>query len=123
VVVLDLFRLEGKLEKSYTVANNDTIQIADPSDNLGSQTQVDVAISNSLNDLFTKGVFQDLTVIPVVDAPNEEFKDKLLRNYENFTRKYNMELKNDVQPSTKTLMMGATVIGKMITSYLLSTTK
>lgn len=123
MVVLDLFRLEGKLEKSYTVANNDTIQIADPSDNLGSQTQVDVAISNSLNDLFTKGVFQDLTVIPVVDAPNEEFKDKLLRNYENFTRKYNMELKNDVQPSTKTLMMGATVIGKMITSYLLSTTK
>ncbi|MEJ2778204.1 SelD-related putative sulfur metabolism protein [Stygiolobus sp. RP850M] len=112
VAVLDLFRLEGKLEKSYTVANNDTIQIVDPLDNPGSQTQVDVAISNSLNDLFAKGVFQDLTVIPVADAPNEELKDKLLKNYENFTRKYNMELKNDVQPSTKTLMMGATVIGK-----------
>ena len=112
VAVLDLFRLEGKKENSYTVANNDTIQIVDPLDNPGSQTQVDVAVSNSLNDLFTKGAFQDLTIIPVADAPNEELKEKLLRNYENYARKYNMELKSDVQPNTGTLMMGATVIGK-----------
>ncbi|BCU70337.1 SelD-related putative sulfur metabolism protein [Stygiolobus caldivivus] len=112
IALLDLFRLEGRRERSYTVANNDTIQIVDPLDNPGSQTQVDVAISNSLNDLFTKGVFQGLTVIPVADAPNDELKRRLLGNYENFTRKYNMELKDDIQPSTKTLMMGATVIGK-----------
>ncbi|BFH73692.1 SelD-related putative sulfur metabolism protein [Sulfurisphaera javensis] len=112
VAVLDLFRLDGKEEKSYTVANNDTIQIVDPLDNPGSQTQVDVAISNSLNDLFTKGAYQDLIIVPVVDAPNEKLKEILLSNYENFTKKYNMSLKHDIQPSVGTLMMGATVIGK-----------
>ena len=112
VAVLDLFKLDGEKEKSYTVANNDTIQIVDPLDNPGSQVQVDVAISNSLNDLFTKGAFQDLTIIPVADAPNEELKTKILSNYENYARKYNMELKSEIQPSVGTLMIGATVIGK-----------
>ena len=112
VAVIDLFKLDGKEEKSYTVANNDTIQIVDPLDDPGSQVQVDVAISNALNDLFAKGTFQDLTIIPVVDAPNEELKTKILSNYENYARKYNMELRNEIQPSVGTLMIGATVIGK-----------
>jgi len=112
VAVLDLFRLDGEKEKSYTVANNDTIQIVDPMDNPGSEVQVDVAISNSLNDLFTKGVYQDLLVIPVVDAPNDELKQKILSNYYSFTKRYGMELREEVQPDTKTLMMGATVVGK-----------
>ena len=112
VAVLDLFRLEGGKENSYTVANNDTIQIVDPLDDPGSQMQVDVAISNSLNDLFTKGVFQDLKMIPVADAPVDELKQQLLRNFENYSRTYSIELLNDVQPNSKTLMIGATVIGK-----------
>ncbi|QGA53252.1 selenide, water dikinase [Sulfolobus sp. E5-1-F] len=112
VAVLDLFRLDGEKEKSYTVANNDTIQIVDPLDDPGSQMQVDVAISNSLNDLFTKGVFQDLRMIPVVDAPTEDLKEQLLRNAENYSRQYSIELLSDIQPNSKTLMIGATVIGK-----------
>lgn len=112
VAVLDLFKLDGGEEPSYTVANNDTIQIVDPLDNPGSQVQVDVAISNSLNDLFTKGAYQDLVTIPVVDAPNEELKRKILSNYENYARKYNIELRDEIQPSVGTLMMGATVTGK-----------
>ncbi|MEM0257223.1 MAG: SelD-related putative sulfur metabolism protein, partial [Saccharolobus sp.] len=84
VAVLDLFSLEGGKENSYTVTNNDTIQIVDPLDDPGSQMQVDVAISNSLNDLFTKGVFQDLKLIPVADAPVDELKQQLLKNFENY---------------------------------------
>lgn len=112
VVVFDLFRLEGKRESSYTLANNDTVQIVDPLDPPGSQVQVDVAVSNSLNDLFAKGAFQELKVMPVADAPNEELKGKLLNNFEGFARRYNMELVEVEQPNTKTLMMGATVVGK-----------
>ncbi|MEM3204606.1 MAG: SelD-related putative sulfur metabolism protein [Saccharolobus sp.] len=112
VAVLDLFSLEGGKENSYTVTNNDTIQIVDPLDDPGSQMQVDVAISNSLNDLFTKGVFQDLKLIPVADAPVDELKQQLLKNFENYARTYSIELLDDIQPSSKTLMIGATVIGK-----------
>jgi len=69
VAVLDLIKLDGGRLKSYTLANNDTIQIVDPLEDPGTQMQVDVGVSNSLNDLFTKGAFQDLKMIPVADTP------------------------------------------------------
>ncbi len=112
VAVLDLIKLDGNPQKSYTLANNDTIQIVDPLDDPGSQMQVDVGISNSLNDLFTKGAFQDLKMIPVADAPDPELKETLLRNFKSFANRYGIKLIEDVQPQTGTLMIGATVIGK-----------
>ncbi|AKV75290.1 MULTISPECIES: SelD-related putative sulfur metabolism protein [Metallosphaera] len=112
VGVLDLIKLDGKALNSYTLANNDTIQIVDPLDDPGSQMQVDVGISNSLNDLFTKGAFQELRMIPVADAPDPELKETLMRNFESFSKRYGVELLQDIQPQTGTLMIGATVIGK-----------
>jgi selenophosphate synthase len=112
VAVLDLIRLDGGELKSYTLANNDTIQIVDPLDDPGSQVQVDVAVSNALNDLFTKGAFQDLKMIPVADAPDPELKRTLLSNFESFSKRYNVGLVNEVQPDTGTLIIGATVIGR-----------
>ena len=112
VAVLDLIKLDGGRLKSYTLANNDTIQIVDPLEDPGTQMQVDVGVSNSLNDLFTKGAFQDLKMIPVADAPDPELKEKLMRNFENFSRRYNVPVIDEVQPSTGTLMIGATIIGR-----------
>jgi selenophosphate synthase len=112
VAVLDLIKLDGERLKSYTLANNDTIQIVDPLEDPGTQMQVDVGVSNSLNDLFTKGAFQDLKMIPVADAPDPELKEKLMRNFENFSRRYNVPVIDEVQPSTGTLMIGATIIGR-----------
>lgn len=112
VAVFDLFRLEGERESSYTLANNDTVQIVDPLDPPGSQVQVDVAVSNSLNDLFAKGAFQDLKVMPVADAPDGELKSRILGNFGEFAERYGMELVEVGQPDTKTLMIGATVVGK-----------
>ncbi|WP_405041401.1 SelD-related putative sulfur metabolism protein [Metallosphaera sp.] len=112
VGILDLFKLDGRELRSYTLSNNDTIQIVDPLDDPGSQMQVDVGVSNSLNDLFTKGAFQDLKMIPVADAPDPDLKKTLLNNFERFSKRYNVELLTDVQPSTGTLMIGATVVGK-----------
>ncbi|MEM0257224.1 MAG: hypothetical protein QXV58_14975, partial [Saccharolobus sp.] len=34
------------------------------------------------------------------------------KNFENYARTYSIELLDDIQPSSKTLMIGATVIGK-----------
>jgi Selenophosphate synthase len=112
VAVLDLIKLDGGRLKSYTLANNDTIQIVDPLEDPGTQMQVDVGVSNSLNDLFTKGAFQDLKMIPVADAPDPELKEKLMRNFENFSRRYNVPVIDEVQPSTGTLMIGATILGR-----------
>ncbi|MEM1627587.1 MAG: SelD-related putative sulfur metabolism protein [Sulfolobaceae archaeon] len=112
VAVLDLFKLDGEFENSYTLVNNDTIQIVDPLEDPTSRLQTDVAISNSLNDLFAKGAYQDVRVIPVVDAPKAEIKERLLSNFEEFSKEYSFSLVNEVQPNTNTLMIGATVIAK-----------
>ncbi|WP_432417913.1 SelD-related putative sulfur metabolism protein [Acidianus brierleyi] len=112
VAVIDLVKLEGKDTNSYTLANNDTIQIVDPLDDPGSQMQVDVAISNSLNDLFTKGAFQNLRMTPLYDSPDIDLKERLRKNFYNFSKKYNIEINDDVQPNTGTLMIGATVFGE-----------
>ncbi|MCY0860489.1 MAG: SelD-related putative sulfur metabolism protein [Sulfolobaceae archaeon] len=112
VAIIDLVQLNGKEQNSYTVMNNDTIQIVDPMEDPGSQMQVDVAVSNALNDLFTKGAIQDLAMLPVADAPSEELKEKLLQGFRNFAEKYNVNLVNEIQPNTNSLMIGATVIGK-----------
>ncbi|MEW9491842.1 MAG: SelD-related putative sulfur metabolism protein [Candidatus Aramenus sulfurataquae] len=111
VAVLDMFKLDGKKLNSYTLANNDTIQIVDPLEDPGSQMQVDVAVSNSLNDLFTKGAFEDIKIIPVYDGP-DELKEELKRNFENFASRYDLQLIEEVQPRKGGLMIGATVIAK-----------
>jgi selenophosphate synthase len=112
VAVLDMIKLGGRKLNSYTAANNDTIQIVDPLEEPGSQMQTDVAISNSLNDLFTKGVYKDLVLIPLVDAPERKLKERILSNFYDYSRRYNIEVKEEIQPETNTLMIGATVIGK-----------
>ncbi|NON63460.1 SelD-related putative sulfur metabolism protein [Acidianus sp. RZ1] len=112
VAVIDSIRLDDEKENSYTLANNDTIQIVDPLDDPGSQLQVDVAVSNSLNDLFTKGAFQELKMIPVADAPDEELKKQIILNFTSFAKKYGIKEVNDIQPSTKSLLLGATIVGK-----------
>jgi len=43
-------------------ANNDTIQIIDPAEDPGSCLQVAVALSNSLNDLFTVGAWRNIRI-------------------------------------------------------------
>ncbi|MFZ8795745.1 MAG: hypothetical protein ACO2O2_17950 [Acidilobaceae archaeon] len=42
--------------------NNDTIQIIDPAEDPGSCLQVAVALSNSLNDLFTVGAWRNIRI-------------------------------------------------------------
>lgn len=112
VAIIDLVQLNGNKLSSYTLMNNDTIQIVDPMEDPGSQLQVDVAVSNSLNDLFTKGAIQDLAIIPVIDAPSEELKKELFKGFKNYAERYSTSLINEIQPNTNTLMIGATVIGK-----------
>jgi len=65
--MVDFLKAEGS--RGYVLANNDTIQIIDPSEDFDSPLQVAVAVNNALNDLFTKGAWRDLHIAPVYDAP------------------------------------------------------
>lgn len=108
------FIREGKgRPDGYTVANNDTIQVIDPTLDPTSREQADVAVSNSLNDLLTLATCEELELRPVVDAPSEEMKTQILRNMEEFAREHGLRFVETAQPQTGKLIMGATVVGRI----------
>ncbi len=104
--------MDGKPD-GYTVANNDTIQVIDPTLDPASKEQAYVAVSNSLNDLLTLATCEELELHPVADAPTPEMKAQILKNMEAFAREHRLEFVRVPQPETGKLIMGATVVGKI----------
>ncbi|HIC84378.1 MAG TPA: selenide, water dikinase [Nitrososphaerales archaeon] len=111
--LFDFISYEEGRSDGWCLSNNDTIQIIDPTADPSSEQQTNVAISNSLNDLISLGCFEELKVLPVVDAPNEEIKNNISKNMETFANKYNIELLTSESPQRGKLLIGATMFGTL----------
>lgn len=101
--------LKAEEGEGYVLANNDTIQVIDPSEDLDSPLQVAVAINNALNDLYVKGVHKGVEIAPVYDAP-ERYKARI----EAAVRAHASSLGRLVeapQPGRGYLLLGATAYG------------
>ncbi len=94
------------------MANNDTIQVIDPTDDPGSSAQTYVAISNSLNDLVTLGAYENLQVYPVLDAPTPELFDQLQGHMKEFCSRWGIQLELRESINRGKLLIGATVVGQ-----------
>ncbi|MAM42360.1 MAG: selenophosphate synthetase [Thaumarchaeota archaeon] len=111
--LFDFISYEEGRSDGYCLSNNDTIQIIDPTADPSSEQQTNVAVSNSLNDLISLGCFEELKVLPVVDAPNQEIEAQILKNMDNFASKYNIELISAESPKRNKLLIGATLFGSL----------
>ena len=100
-----------KVTESWTLANNDTIQVIDPTDDPGSEAQTFVAASNSLNDLITLGCFENLQIYPVLDAPTEEMSNQMIDHLKNFSNRYGIAFHDCSRLNMGKLLIGATVVG------------
>jgi len=98
---------------SLVVANNDTIQIIDPAEDPGSVLQTAVALSNSLNDLFTVGAWRNIRIYPVYDAPSDKLRLKIRDNMLSYAEKIGALVGDVSQPNRGSLLMGATVVAEM----------
>ncbi len=94
-------------------ANNDTIQIIDPAEDPGSVLQTAVALSNSLNDLFTVGAWRNIRIYPVYDAPDGKLLMKIWNNMVSYAESIGATIYEVKQPSRGSLLMGATVLAGM----------
>jgi selenophosphate synthase len=112
-ILFDFLKPQGKPVDGFTAANNDTMHIIDPTDEPGSYRQVAGALSNTLNDLFVLGFYRNLKIIPVINAPNKELKERMWSNAEGFAKKIGAELLEAQQPGKGRLLIGATVIGDL----------
>lgn len=95
-------------------ANNDTIQIIDPAEDPGSGLQVAVALSNSLNDLYTVGAWRSTRIYPVYDAPSEGLKARIWGNMVSYAESLGASIHDVGQPGRGSLLMGATVVAETI---------
>ncbi len=112
-ILIDYIKsIEGDRHQ-YTIINNDTIHIVDPTNPPTDYRQVAGALSNSLNDVFILGGYRNIRIAPVVNAPDDEIKSELWRNIENYGSRYGFEVIEDIQqPSRGRLLLGATVMAE-----------
>lgn len=112
VAVLDFIRSEGEQIEGYTLANNCTVRMLDPTDRPSSPTQVEAILSNSLNDLFSLGVTDNIRIYPLFDMPKDELLMETESNIASFCKKYGFSLKATDPLGIGDILMGATVIGE-----------
>ena len=110
--LFDFIPKDGVKGDGWALANNDTIQVIDPTDDPGSEAQAFVALSNSLNDLITLGADEKLAVYPVIDAPDDGLHSRILSHMKTFCSRYGLSLKEAEPVGSRKLLIGATVSGE-----------
>lgn len=115
-ILFDFYTANGDVEhaapKSYLVTNNDTIQLIDPTRPLDDYAQTAVALSNALNDLFALGAVEKIRIYPLYAAPTASLQRAIEANMQRFCADYGFELLPQPPVSTRTLLLGATVLGE-----------
>lgn len=92
--------------EGYILANNDTIQVIDPSEDFDSPLQIAAAVNNALNDLYVKGAYKDIHIAPVYDAPPAYYQGVEKRMLE-YASSLGVLVKTP-QPNRGYLLLGAT---------------
>ncbi len=110
-VHFDVYAPTGPKQEGFRAANNDTIQLIDPTRPLDAPEQTDVALSNALNDLVALGAVDDVTIVPLYAAPSRELARAIERNIKAFAERYGLKLEPQPPVSDSTLLLGATVLG------------
>ena len=111
-VMFDFIKIESKSQEVLTAINNDTIHVIDPSEEPGDERQIKGAISNALNDIFVLGVHKNISVVPVVNAPKEELRERILNGARRFAGELGFKLLDAPRPPKGRLLLGATVLGE-----------
>ncbi len=109
-MLIDYIKLLGGEIEGYTLANNDTIHIIDPTKPPTDYKQVSGALSNSLNDLFVLGAHENIRIAPVVNAPSEELREELYHSIEVFAKTLGAKVLDVPMPGKGRLIIGATVL-------------
>lgn len=107
----DLYAPTGPSAPGRWVANNDTIQLIDPTRHLSAPEQTEVAIANALNDLFCLGAVEDVRVYPFYAAPSRTMAERIAHNVQAFCDRHGFTHVPQEPVSENTLLMGATAIG------------
>jgi len=111
LVHFDAYVPEGEARAGYWVANNDTIQLLDPTRAVDAPEQAEAALCNALNDLFSLGAVEDIAIYPFVAAPSAALAARIQNHMKRFGDAHGFAVVPQAPVSDHTLLIGATVLG------------
>jgi len=114
LAILDYIELHRGNKIGYITANNSTTQITDPTHGPESQIHSDIALTTAMENLNLLGCTSGFKLFPMYDAPNEEILDKIRKNLDAFTSRYNLTMEDYSSLKTGKLFFGTTALATTI---------
>ena len=112
--LLDYIELHRGNRVGYITANNSTTQITDPTQSPNSEIHSNIALTTATENLNLLGCTSGFKLFPIYDAPTEEMLDKIRKNLDAFTSRYNLAMEDYSSIKIGKLFFGATAIANTL---------
>lgn len=113
-VLLDYIASHRGNKVGYITASNSATQITDPTQRPESEIHSNIALTNAMENLNLLGCTSGFKVFPIYDAPTEEILDKIRKNLDAFTSRYNLAMDDYSSLKVGKLFFGATAIANTL---------
>ena len=114
LVLLDYIESHRGNKVGYITASNSATQITDSTQRPESEVHSNIALTTAMENLNLLGCTSGFKVFPIYDAPTEEMLDKIRKNLDAFTSRYNLAMDDYSSLKTGKLFFGATAIANTL---------
>jgi selenophosphate synthase len=97
----------------YTAVTSSNTQATDVNQSIESPIHMEISLTESINLLNLLGCSIDINLFPIYDAPNEDILDKIRKNIDNFTIKFNYSFEDYSSLKLSSLFFGTTATGNI----------
>jgi selenophosphate synthase len=109
--LFDHIKTQRGNRSGYTVVTASNTQATDVSQDIESPIHMEISLTESINLLNLVGSSTDTRLFPIYDAPNDDLLDKIRKNIDNFTVKYNYSFEDYSSLKLNSLFFGTTATG------------
>ena len=95
-------------------ANNSAIQITDPTQGPESEVHSDIVFTTAMENLNLLGCTSGFKLYPIYDAPTEGLLDKIRKNLDTYTSRFNLAMEDYSSLKIGKLFFGATAIANTL---------
>jgi selenophosphate synthase len=112
--LLDYVKLHKGDKVGYTAANNSATQIIDPTLKMDSEIHSNIAMVKTIDHLNLLGCTSGFKLFPIYDAASEDMLDKIRRNLDAFTSRYNLGMEDYSSLKVGKVFFGNTAIANTL---------
>jgi selenophosphate synthase len=112
-VLFDHIKTQRGNRSGYTIVTNSNTQATDVSQNIESPIHIKISLTESINLLNLLGSSIDIRLFPIYDAPNEDMLDRIRKDIDSFTIKYNYSFEDYSSLKLNGLFFGTSAAGNM----------